>query len=456
MNNKVIILIDSQKIADSPSAEELQNLELNTKDPINGNYCARIVNDDEEDSDEDEYIDDDEKEVTKNTDETEQKNVRIGYYAGLIKATFDKTKKIPYVTNTSEQQEKKQKEKEREENETTEENTSEQQEILLRAKSRFNNISVSMMLEKIMEDDEFEEGYLKTGLNKDEKLTSDSLYMIEDNPNIELDKYINLNGVLVEGKNELSEKDIDEIKKEYGLVCKCEIRRPGVSDKYKEELKTNVENNINLIRPYAINLALLFELYSRWYVKENMDSFVDKENKVAKEVNENQEASKIQLLKYVPDKKEALEELKKPNEDDSNKDDFGAKLICKSMYVSQDNSNDENDGETKDKQKTDDNEENIFYLDGIVVPDIVIWDEKKNEYYIYDVKYKDPTDKHDRDDRLQILAYAFMYNAKRIGHIFPDNGVNQHKDENFEVDSENKVEYKMEYISAISEPNPPH
>ena len=301
------------------------------------------------------------------------------------------------------------------------------------------------MLEKIKEDKEEIGNYLKTGVDG-KKLTPDSLYMIGDSRDIDLSNCDDW---------ELSEKDIVEIKKEYRLVCECESLRPGGSYKPLGELEEPKKNKY-LIRPYAINLALLFELYSRWYVKENMDSFVDKENKVAKEVNENQEPPKIQLLKYVPDKKEALEELKKPNEDDSNKDDFGAKLICKPMYVSQDNSNDENDGETKDKQKTDDNEENIFYLDGIVVPDIVIWDEKKNEYYIYDVKYKDPTGKHDRDDRLQILAYAFMYNAKRIGHIFPDNGVNQHKDETFKVDSENKVEYKMKYISAISEPNSPH
>ena len=279
-----------------------------------------------------------------------------------------------------------------------------------------------MMLEIIMGDDEFEESYLKTGVNE-KKLTLDSLYMMGDNPDIDL------RNCDVWGEKTYIEKNfIKEIKKEYQLVCKCERLRLERSDKYKKKPKENEY----LIRPYAINLALLFELYSRWYVKNNMKSFA---------------VEGARLLNYISDKtKKKFDEEKE-----------GAKLICKPIDASQDDSKSEkNDAESKDKQKTDDNEENIFYLDGIVVPDIVIWDEEKKEYYIYDVKYKDPTDKNDRDDRLQILAYAFMYNAKRIGHIFPDNGFNQHKDEPFEVDSENNVEYKMKYISAISEPNPPH
>lgn len=54
----------------------------------------------------------------------------------------------------------------------------------------------------------------------------------------------------------------------------------------------------------------------------------------------------------------------------------------------------------------------------LMVPDIVI--EKDGSCVIFDVKFKDGYKKHNiREDRLQILAYALMWNCKRIGHIFP-------------------------------------
>lgn len=57
-----------------------------------------------------------------------------------------------------------------------------------------------------------------------------------------------------------------------------------------------------------------------------------------------------------------------------------------------------------------------YYIAGKVIPDIVL--EKDGKYIILDVKYKD-CDVPNRDDRLQLLAYADVYDAHVIGHIFP-------------------------------------
>lgn len=60
-----------------------------------------------------------------------------------------------------------------------------------------------------------------------------------------------------------------------------------------------------------------------------------------------------------------------------------------------------------------------YYIAGEVKPDIVL--ERGGKYIILDVKYKD-CDVPNRDDRLQLLAYADVYDAHVIGHIFPDKG----------------------------------
>lgn len=59
-----------------------------------------------------------------------------------------------------------------------------------------------------------------------------------------------------------------------------------------------------------------------------------------------------------------------------------------------------------------------FHINGTVKPDIIIYNKKTDKYIIIDAKYKSP-DKNDRDDRLQILAYAYLYDAHIVGHIFP-------------------------------------
>lgn len=61
------------------------------------------------------------------------------------------------------------------------------------------------------------------------------------------------------------------------------------------------------------------------------------------------------------------------------------------------------------------------YLEGDVIPDIVLKKNNEEEYIIFDVKYKTgKTNAGTRSDRLQILAYAYMWNCKLIGHIFPE------------------------------------
>lgn len=62
-----------------------------------------------------------------------------------------------------------------------------------------------------------------------------------------------------------------------------------------------------------------------------------------------------------------------------------------------------------------------FYINGTVKPDIVIRkkvEENTYKYIIIDAKYKSPENKN-RMDRLQILAYAYLYDAHIVGHIFP-------------------------------------
>ncbi len=64
-----------------------------------------------------------------------------------------------------------------------------------------------------------------------------------------------------------------------------------------------------------------------------------------------------------------------------------------------------------------------LYLGGNLIPDIIIRNirnESKDTTVILDAKFKDGSSGQSRrDDRLQILAYQYMYNATVIGHILP-------------------------------------
>ena len=57
------------------------------------------------------------------------------------------------------------------------------------------------------------------------------------------------------------------------------------------------------------------------------------------------------------------------------------------------------------------------YINGSVKPDIIIYDTESDKYVVFDVKYKNVLNRgYSRADRLQILAYALMYDLSLI-HI---------------------------------------
>lgn len=121
--------------------------------------------------------------------------------------------------------------------------------------------------------------------------------------------------------------------------------------------------------PYAINMPLLFECYVRTIIKEKI-----------KEINNTKAIPyRIEMKKFVPNKTGK-----------SYDESYGCVMS------------------TKDK----------CYIQGLLVPDIVLAYYKKESednakpffYRVYDVKYKNPCESTGiRNDRLQFLAYCFMY-----------------------------------------------
>jgi len=60
------------------------------------------------------------------------------------------------------------------------------------------------------------------------------------------------------------------------------------------------------------------------------------------------------------------------------------------------------------------------YINGNVKPDIIIYDTESKKYVVSDVKYKNVQNRgYSRGDRLQILAYALMYDCDNVGIVFP-------------------------------------
>lgn len=148
------------------------------------------------------------------------------------------------------------------------------------------------------------------------------------------------------------------------------------------------ENNEITITPFAFDVAGLFEAVSREVITNQLDKKVWEVfdgNKVPHSVLRIKTKMK---LKTKPEKiikvklKAKLKKIRK------------AKLEKISLL--------------KDK----------FHINGTVKPDIIIHNKKTDKYIIIDAKYKS-SDKNDRDDRLQILAYAYLYDAHIVGHIFP-------------------------------------
>ena len=172
--------------------------------------------------------------------------------------------------------------------------------------------------------------------------------------------------------------------------------------------------------PYAVNMALLFECYVRAKIKGMIKD------------------SDTELLPFVPDKKNIVD----------NQDEVGARKVTGSNC----------------------------YIDGYIVPDIVLRKEIKNEkgevvdakYRIFDVKYKDVIEKIDenkedgnkedvsqnrikyihwssrRDDRLQLLAYLAIFDSDTyLGHILPwqpkaEYGMGYYENE---INIEKKIKY---------------
>ena len=133
--------------------------------------------------------------------------------------------------------------------------------------------------------------------------------------------------------------------------------------------------------PYAINMPLLFECYVRTIIKLKI-----------KELNNKDKLKyRIEMKKFVPNKT-----------DKSYDESYGCLMS------------------TNDK----------CYIQGLLVPDIVLayYDKKSEEnakplfYRVYDVKYKKPCESTGiRNDRLQFLAYCFMYGVtKREDIVIPD------------------------------------
>jgi hypothetical protein len=139
------------------------------------------------------------------------------------------------------------------------------------------------------------------------------------------------------------------------------------------------------IIPYAVNMPLLFECYARKRIKDKLKEIAPRDECEAR------------MLKFVANKRGI----------DKTDDEYG----CMSVM--------------KDKDSE-------CYIAGSVVPDIVIeytckeGNKEEKFYRIYDVKYKWSKNKNSknknsaRDDRLQLLAYEFMYNCdNNLGFIFP-------------------------------------
>lgn len=262
-------------------------------------------------------------------------------------------------------------------------------EILLRSTSQFTKLDVITMLNTIRRDDEFEE-YLKTGVDNDE----DKLYIIDTSDSIDLDMYIDL-------------LDTENVKEEYEILRSIEASRNIEPNKEtnddNEKPSTEITTCQNEICPYSINMALLFELYVRSCLK-SCPEYKEKT-----------------MLRYVPNKTTLGTNAE---------DEIGAmKIESKANEVRS-------------------------YIDGNIIPDIVL---KDNEScIIYDVKYKKPVYEDDyfyysydrRDDRLQLLAYGYMYNTERLGHIFPATENNTDA-LTFTIPTYNKsFTYEMKYLSA--------
>lgn len=139
--------------------------------------------------------------------------------------------------------------------------------------------------------------------------------------------------------------------------------------------------------PYAINMPFLFECYVRTILKEQIKNRNENnEDSDDSEKNKNNEYYYIEMKKFVPDKRRSYDES------------YGCRMSTKGNC----------------------------YINGNLVPDIVLEyykivkdqnDEIETKtslgYRVYDVKYKWINKSNNaRDDRLQFLAYCFIYGVR--------------------------------------------
>ncbi len=202
--------------------------------------------------------------------------------------------------------------------------------------------------------------------------------------------------------------------------------------------------------PYAINMPFLFECYVRTILKEQIKNINENnEGSDESEENKNNENYYIEMKKFVPDKRRSYDES------------YGCRMST----------------------------EKNCYIKGNLVPDIVLEyyeigkdDKIKTKgYRVYDVKYKWINNKDNkdnknnknnkniknnaRDDRLQFLAYCFIYGVRGeiededdvhfySGLIFPKQNGKKSNDAkiNFKQDNQsNRAWYHQFFIDTNPE-----
>lgn len=128
-------------------------------------------------------------------------------------------------------------------------------------------------------------------------------------------------------------------------------------------LEANGESALtSYVVPYAVSMSKLFEMYVRAYLKRaGIKSYLSN-------------AEGIHILKY----------------------DYKSKVLSQNARVYSN------------------------YIGGNVKPVIILFNPQTNKYVVFDVKYKNLLHgKTARADRLQVLAYALLYNCENVGIIFP-------------------------------------
>lgn len=179
-------------------------------------------------------------------------------------------------------------------------------------------------------------------------------------------------------------EQINSLIKTFNNITGCNLQKlPELNDKNKDTQITI--NQPITITPFAFDVAGLFEFIARKRIREIIKPKQDGE---------------------VLDDLEVLEgwEVLDGNEEENH------------HYVLKDENKDENKEENEEENEEEYKKE--YHIFGDVRPDIIIHKENTDKYIIIDAKYKSP-DKNDRDDRLQILAYAYLYDSHIVGHIFP-------------------------------------